>query len=73
MDITPNFSLDIIVIVRTTPKEVVSKEKKVVSKAPSNAVCFFSLIKTEAMFKSAVATNVIFLKNVKRRLNNHIS
>ena len=38
MDITPNFSLDIIVIVRTTPKEVVSKEKEVVSKAPSNAV-----------------------------------
>ena len=66
MDITPNFSLDIIVIIRTTPKEVASK-------APFNAVCFFSLIKTEAMFKSAVATNVIFLKNVKRRLNNHIS
>ena len=65
MDITPNFSLDIIVIVRTTPKEVVSKEKKVASKAPFNAVCFFSLIETEAMFKSAVATNVIFLKTVK--------
>lgn len=65
MDITPNFSLDIIVIVRTTPKEVVSKEKKVTSKAPFNAVCFFSQIKTEAMFKSAVATNVIFLKTVK--------
>ena len=65
MDITPNFSLDIIVIIRTTPKEVVSKEKKVASKAPFNAVYFFSLIKTKAMFKSAVATNVIFFENCK--------
>ena len=38
MDISPNLSLGITVVVRTSPKEVVSKEKKVVSKAPSNAV-----------------------------------
>ena len=35
MDISPNLSLVITVIVRTSPKEV-SKEKTVVSKAPSN-------------------------------------
>ena len=38
MDISPNLSLDRTVIVGTSPKEVVSKEKKVVSKAPSNTV-----------------------------------
>ena len=37
MDISPNLSLGITVIVRTSAKEV-SKEKTVVSKAPSNAV-----------------------------------
>ena len=37
MDISPNLSLGITVVVRTSPKEV-SKEKTVVSKAPSNAV-----------------------------------
>ena len=60
MDIPQNLSLDRTVIVRTSPEEVVSKEKEVVSKAPSNAVCFFSLIKTEPMFESAVATHVNF-------------
>ena len=66
MDIPQNLSLDRTVIVRTSPEEVVSKEKEVVSKAPVNAVCFFSPIKAEQMFESAVVTHVIFLAPLDR-------